>query len=256
MISQQTINQLHDMHLSFLAGDIKERQADASFCELSFDEQITVIVDREWHRRRSKRITDLIREGQFCCNSASVLEIDYAQERGLVKKQINELAACSYIENGHNIMIMGATGVGKSYLACALGTAACRNRYSCRYTRTPELLDQLAMARTDGSVRQIIQQYRKPRLLILDEWLITRISHGGLEDIFEIMECRNTEQRSTIFCSQIETSEWLAALGNSLMAESLMDRIIHSSYKIVLHGDSMRKKKGLKSIQASTAEMK
>ena len=112
------------------------------------------------------------------------------------------------------------------------------------------------MARTDGSVRQIIQQYRKPRLLILDEWLITRISHGGLEDIFEIMECRSTEQRSTIFCSQIETSEWLAALGNSLMAESLMDRIIHSSYKIVLHGDSMRKKKGLKSIQASTAEMK
>lgn len=76
MISQQTINQLHDMHLSFLAGDIKERQADASFCELSFDEQITVIVDREWHRRRSKRITDLIREGQFCCNSASVLEIE------------------------------------------------------------------------------------------------------------------------------------------------------------------------------------
>ncbi|WP_051484962.1 ATP-binding protein [Cloacibacillus evryensis] len=128
-------------------------------------------------------------------------------------------------------MIMGATGVGKSYLACALGTAACRNRYSCRYTRTPELLDQLAMAGTDGSVRQIIQQYRKPRLLILDEWLITRISHGGLEDIFEIMECRSTEQRSTIFCSQIETSEWLAALGNSLMAESLMDRIIHCSYK-------------------------
>ena len=113
MISQQTINQLHDMHLSFLAGDIKERQADASFCELSFDEQIAVIVDREWHRRRSKRITDLIREGQFCYNSASVLEIDYAQERGLVKKQINELAACSYIENGHNIMIMGATGVEK-----------------------------------------------------------------------------------------------------------------------------------------------
>ena len=250
MINQQTMNQLHDMHLSCLAVDLKERQADASFCELSFDEQISVIVDKEWHRRRSKRIADLIREGQFCYSNASVLEIDYAQERGLIKKQINELAACSYIENGNNIMIMGATGVGKSYLACALGAAACRSRYSCRYIRTPELLDQLAMAKADGSVRQIIQQYRKPRLLILDEWLITRMSQGGLEYIFEIMEYRSTEWRSTIFCSQIETSEWLAALGNSLMAESLMDRIIHCSHKIVLTGDSMRKKKGLKQNQA------
>lgn len=250
------MNQMHDMHLSYMASDIKERQADASFCELGFDEQITVIVDKEWHRRRSKRISDLTRESQFCYSSASVLDIDYSQERGLVKKQINELAACSYIENGQNIMIMGATGVGKSYLACALGTAACSNRYPCRYIRTPELLDQLAMARADGSVRQIIQQYRKPRLLILDEWLITQMSHGGLEDIFEIMECRSTEQRSTIFCSQIETSEWLAALGNSLMAESLMDRIIHCSHKIVLQGDSMRKKKGLRQIQEHRDTMK
>lgn len=236
------------MHLSYLARDIKERITEASFCELCFDEQITVIVDKEWHRRRDKRITDLIREGQFCYSSASILEINYAPERGLIKKQINELATGSYIENGHNIIIMGATGVGKSYLACALGISACRSRYSCRYIRTPDLLNQLAIARAGGSVRQIIQQYRKPRLLILDEWLISRINQAGLEDIFEIMECRSTEQRSTIFCSQIDTSEWLTALGNSLMAESLMDRVIHISHKIILQGDSMRKKNGLQQV--------
>lgn len=246
MVNQHTINQMHDMHLSYMAGDIKERMGDTSFCELGFEEQISAIIDKEWHRRRSRRITDLIREAQFCYSDASVLDIDYSKERGLVKKQINELAACSYIENGQNIIIMGATGVGKSYLACALGTAACSSRYSCRYIRTPELLDQLSIARAGGSVRQIIQQYRKPRLLILDEWLITHISQGSLEDIFEIMECRSTEESSTIFCSQIETSEWLTALGDTLMAESMMDRIIHCSHKIIVQGDSMRKKKGLR----------
>lgn len=246
MISQETFNQLYDMHLTALARDIKERHTQPSFTELGFDEQLTLLIDREWHRRRDRRTTDLIKAAHFCYGNASVQEVDYSNDRGLVKKQINEFAECSYIVNGQNIIIMGATGVGKSYLACALGISACRSRYSCCYVRTPNLLDELTIARAGGTARNIIQRYRKPKLLILDEWLISPMTQHGLEDVFEIMEYRSAEKSSTIFCCQVDTSEWLQMLGSSLMGESLMDRIIHISHRLVLNGDSMRKKYGLK----------
>lgn len=246
MISQETFSQLYDMHLSALARDIKERHTQPSFIELGFDEQLSLLIDKEWHRRRERRTADLIKAANFCYNNASVQELDYSVERGLTKKQINEFAECSYITSGHNIIIMGATGVGKSYLACALGISACRSRYTCRYVRTPNLLDELAIAKISGSTRQIIRQYAKPKLLILDEWLLTQVSSQGLEDIFEIIDCRSVEKSSTIFCSQIDVSEWLQMLGDSLIGEGLLDRVIHISHNLVLNGDSMRKKNGLK----------
>jgi DNA replication protein DnaC len=246
MINQTTMNQLHEMHLSYLAKDIRERIEDKSFMELSFEDQLTMLVDREWHRRKSRRITDLTRDASFCYKNASVTDIDYLPERNLDRRLINELACCGYIANGQNVIVMGATGVGKTYLACALGTAACRERYSARYARIPDLLEELSFAHSDGSYRNIIQPYRKVRLLILDEWLLRPLSADAAKEIFEIMECRSVGRLSTIFCSQFDTTEWLERTCNDLLGESLLDRIVHCSYKIVVSGESMRKRRGLK----------
>lgn len=242
MISQITLNQLRDMHLTSLAADIRERSESKGFTELTFDQQIEVLIDREWHRRKDNTACVHIREASFCYPSASALEIDYSEERGLEKRKINELVECGYLLHGRNIIIMGATGVGKTYLACALGTAACRNRYTCKYIRMPNLLDELALAREDGSFSKTIQRLSKVSLLILDEWLLNRMSSNNITDIFELFEYRYTMHKSTIFCTQIDVSEWMAALGNGLISESLLDRIIHNSESMLIAGDSMRKR--------------
>ena len=188
MINQTTMNQLHEMHLSYIAKDIRERVCEKSFMELSFEDQITTIVDREWHRRKDRKITELIRSAGLCYTNASAADIDYMAERKLDKRLINELSCCGYIMSGQNIIIMGATGVGKTYLACALGTAACRERYTTKYARIPSLLEELALAHTDGTYRKIIQPYRNVRLLILDEWLLSPLETQAAKEIFEIME--------------------------------------------------------------------
>ena len=243
MINQETLNQLREMRLTAMAADIRERCSQPAFLEMNFGEQMNVIVDREWHRRKEKNVREHVRQASFCYSHASAADIDYAPERGLDRKKINELDQCDYILNGSNVIIMGATGVGKTYLACALGNSACRSRYTCRYVRMPNLTDELGLAKDSGPFQKIIQQYTKPRLLILDEWLLNPLDENGVSNVFELMESRYSDRKSTIFCTQIDVPEWLSLLGNNLMAESIMDRIIHNAVKILLNGDSMRKRR-------------
>ena len=242
MISQTTIGQLRDMHLGHLAEDIRERCEQATFAELGFDAQIELLVDKEWHRRRDRNAIDRIRAAGFCYPTANILDIDYATERCLSKNNISLFAECGYLVNGRNLIIMGATGVGKTYLACALGVAACRARYGCRYMRMPNLTDELAIAKEDGSFWTLIKQYRKYPLLILDEWLFNPVTPKNIDDIFQLIEYRYSERRSTIFCTQIETTEWMTAMGEGSAAESLIGRIIYRADKILIKGDSMRKR--------------
>lgn len=242
MINQETLNQLREMHLTAMAADIRERCAQPSFLEMDFGRQMDMIVDKEWHRRKEKNVKEHIRQAMFCYSHASSTDIDYTPERGLDRRKINELDQCDYILNGANVIIMGATGVGKTYLACALGNSACRARYTCRYIRMPSLTDELELAKDSGIFQKTIQQYTKPKLLILDEWLLNPLSEHGIGNVFELMESRYSERKSTIFCTQIDVPDWLTLLGNNLLAESIMDRIIHNAVKILLKGDSMRKK--------------
>ena len=163
----------------------------------------------------------------------------------LVKTMIARLATCAYITEAHNVILMGATGTGKTYLACALGMAAVRNFMKVRYVRLPELFTELAIARGDGSFPKVIQQYKRPDLLILDEWLLYGLKETEARDLLEIIEARH-KVASTIFCSQFSVRGWQDKIGDPILADAICDRIVHDSYSLLVEGkESMRKRKGI-----------
>ena len=159
-------------------------------------------------------------------------------------EQILRLASCTYLQEAHNVIILGATGAGKTYLACALGMAASRSFYSVRYIRLPDLLVEISVARANGTYRDYMKKRRKEKLLILDEWLLYHLKEAEARDVLELVEARN-KVASTIFCSQYDTSEWHENLYDPTLADAICDRIIYNAYTIQIEGESMRKRKGI-----------
>ena len=175
-------------------------------------------------------------------------DIEYHADRNLDKAQIARLASCDYIIDHHNVMLLGATGSGKTYLACALGMAAVRKFLAVKYVRLPELLTELAIARGNGTYRKVVQQYKKPALLILDEWLLYPLKETEARDLLEIAETRY-KKASTIFCSQFDVPGWRDKIGDPILADAICDRIVHDSYPLVIDcKESMRKRKGVSEI--------
>jgi DNA replication protein DnaC len=246
MIDQMTIKKLHEMKLSSMAESFRQQMQDPTYAGLSFEERFGMIVDIEWSRRKNNRLTNLIQKAGFPESSACTENIEYTTDRKLDQAQIASLATCNYIQERHNIIILGAAGAGKSYLGCAFGVAACRNLFPAKYIRLPELLNDLAVARGEGIYKEAIYDYKKISLLILDEWLLMPLSSLEARDLLEIVEARY-KRASTIFISQFAPAGWHSKIGENTLADAILDRIVHDSYTICLGGqESMRKKKGLK----------
>jgi DNA replication protein DnaC len=246
MLDQMTINKLHELKLSTMAEAFRNQTQDQALSGLSFEERFGLIVDIEWAKRKNNRLTRLIRNAGFSESSACIENIDYTSDRKLDKTQISTLATCNYIQEKHNIIILGAAGAGKSYLGCAFGVAACRNFLPVKYIRLPELLDDLALARGQGTYKQMIKEYKRISLLVLDEWLLVTLSLLEARDLLEIVEARH-QRASTIFISQFAPQGWHSKIGDTTLADAILDRIVHTSYTILIEGkDSMRKKKGIK----------
>ena len=187
---------------------------------------------------------------KLCGPNACTEDIEYHADRNLDKTQIARLASCDYIAEHHNVMLLGATGSGKTYLACALGMAAVRRFLTVKYVRLPELLTELAIARSNGIFRKVIQQYKKPALLILDEWLLYPLKETEARDLLEIAEARY-KKASTIFCSQFDVPGWRDKIGDPILADAICDRIVHDSYPLVIDcKESMRKRKGVQESEA------
>jgi len=243
MMNEATINKLHDMKLTAMAEAFRRQLKENAIEALSFSERFGLLVDHEWDTRKNNRLKRLIQRADFPISGACMEDIEYRSDRKLNKEHLLQLAACSYIIEKHNIIILGATGAGKTYLGCALGMAACRNFFSVKYIRLPELLDELSVARGEGIFQKVIQTYKKLDLLILDEWLLSPLNDCERRDLLEIVEARRT-RCSTVFSSQFNPAGWRQRIGEGPLSESILDRIIHDSYTIVIEGEeSMRKRK-------------
>jgi len=244
MLTDNTVTKLHEIRLGIMAQHFQQQLLNPVMNEMAFEERFGILVDAEWAARKSNRLKRLIKNANYSISGACIEDIAYHADRKLDKTLVSRLASCSYIHENHNVIIMGATGAGKTYLACALGIAANRNFFAVRYARLPDLLIELALARADGTYRKVIQQYTQLKLLILDEWLLFPLKETEGRDLLEIIEARRN-QGSTIFCSQFDVDVWYGKIGEPALAETVCDRIVHSSYTIVLSGDSMRKRNSI-----------
>ncbi|MFD1068299.1 IS21-like element helper ATPase IstB, partial [Oceanobacillus locisalsi] len=233
MTTDNTLTKLTDMRMAAMAETFREQLKDASYQEMSFEDRFGLLVDIEWTRRQNNKLDRLIKAAEFRDSQACIENIEYHSDRKLDKTQILRLATGHYIEECHNIILMGASGNGKTYLACAFGIAACRQLYRVKYIRLPDLLDELAIARGEGTYRKTMKKYKKINLLILDEWLLTPLKETEARDLLEIVEARH-QNASTIFCSQFDPRGWHEKIGEITLADAILDRIVHDSYPIMI----------------------
>jgi len=245
MLANTTADRLREMKMSVMAKHFNRQLTDPKAQELLFEERFGLLVDAEWVARKNNRLTRLIRSAGYPYTDASMEDIEYRPDRGLDKALLTRLAACAYVREKHNIILLGASGGGKTYVASALGMAANREFMTAKYIRLPELLGELAIARAEGTYRKVFKAYKQVNLLILDEWLLYALKEHESRDLLEIVEARY-KKGSTIFCSQFDVAGWHEKLGDAPMADAICDRIVHDSHIIVIRGgDSMRKHKGL-----------
>ncbi|WP_205626715.1 IS21-like element helper ATPase IstB [Tetragenococcus halophilus] len=251
MINEETLRKLTEMKMSAMAEAYKEQMGTPDFQDMPFEDRLNLLVDQEYSRRKSNKLQRLIKQAKFSDPSAAVEDIEYHADRHLDKPLLLELASGNYIQHHLNIIIMGASGSGKTWLSNALGVQACRQYYKVKYVRLPELLDEFLVAKNeaDGSFRKLITKYKKVDLLIIDEWLLTTLPEEYVYTLFEIIEAR-LKTTSTIFCSQTAPEGWYENLEDALVADAILDRIVHDSYKVLLDGEiSMRERHGLGAIK-------
>lgn len=245
MTNESTLSKLNEMRMSAMAETYREQLRSPDYQELSFEDRFSLLVDIEWARRQNNKLDRLIKSAQLRDSQSSIEDIEYHPDRKLDKSQILRIATGHYIEEHHNIILKGASGNGKTYLACAFGIAACRQFYKVKYTRLPDLLDELAVARGEGIFRKVMKQYKSVNLLILDEWLLTPLKGHEARDLLELVEARH-RNGSTIFCSQFDPRGWHEKIGEDTLADAILDRIVHDSYSILIDGKtSMRERHGI-----------
>lgn len=243
MMDEQTHDKLTTMKLPGMAAAFIELTREAPSNERTFGEKVGYMVDAEWTSRENRRMARLIRSAKLT-SDASLEDIWTSPERGIEKSTIRELASCRWIEQRQNVICVGKTGCGKSYLAAALAQAACRHGYRALFARVPRLLQELAIARADGTYVKVLARLAKLNVLVLDDFLIAPLKDAERRDLLEILEDRY-EHSSTVITSQLPTADWHAALGDPTLADAICDRVIHNAHVFTPKGPSGRKRKAL-----------
>ena len=248
MIHEQTKEKLSVMKLRGMLSALRQFEERGGVQDLSPADFLGLLVDTEWTERENRKLTQLRRQAHFPL-AATVEEIDYLHPRGLKKSKMIELISCQWIALRQNLILTGPTGVGKTYLPCALGEKACREGYRVLYTRAPRLFGDLYQAKADGSYRRVLQRLAKVELLIIDDLGCSALEGIERQDLREILEDRYSIS-STIVTSQLDPKDWHSFIGDETLADAICDRLVHNAHRLKLNGESLRKKKGLKAKEA------
>ncbi|RYZ67903.1 MAG: AAA family ATPase [Proteobacteria bacterium] len=243
MITEETIHKMMAMKLHTMARAFRELVDGPPSHDLSFEEKLAMMVDREWQDRDNRRLARRLKEARLPVD-ASLEDALCDPARGLDKPTTRQLATCAWVRAKQNVIIVGPTGVGKSFVGAALAHAACRQGFRALCVRTPRLLHDLGVARADGSYRSELQRYARFDVLILDDFLIAPMKDSERRDLLEVLEDRY-DKSSTVVTSQLPTKTWHETLADPTIADAICDRLVHNAHLVALRGASMRKKKGI-----------
>lgn len=245
MLNEPTLDKLRAMRLAGMADAWLEQQNASDTRRLDFDERFGMLVDAEYLHRENRRLGRRLKEAKLRVGAACIEDFENPQQRGLDKALLRQLGTCRWIDEHLNVVITGATGVGKTYLACALGQRACRRGYRVVYRRTPRFIDELTLARADGTLARLLKRLTRIDLLVLDDWGLTPLRDQDRRDLLEVIDDRDNA-RSTLLASQIPVDKWHDYLGDPTIADAIADRLLHSAHRIVVKGPSRRKTRAKK----------
>jgi len=239
MLTEQTLEKLSAMKLHGMAGYLRGWLEKAPDKDVSATQLVGLLADAEWVYRENKSAPGRLQHAKLR-QQACLEDIDYSHARGLTKAQVMELATSKWVESKQNVLLTGPTGVGKSFLACALGQKACRDGYSVVYRRASRLFDELAQARADGTHPQALKRLAKAQVLILDDFGLEPLGAAERKELLEVLEDRY-QAGSTVVTSQLEPKDWHAIIGDVTLADAILDRLVHNAHRIELKGESQRK---------------
>ena len=240
MLHHPTLEKLQTLRLSGMHKALTEQMNMPDIDTLSFEERLGLLADREMTERQDRRLKTRLRQAKLKHN-ACIEDIDYGPPRGLDKALMLQLSSCRWVHEGLNLIINGPTGVGKTWIACALAHKACREGYSALYLPLPRLFEQLTLAHADGRYPKLMASFAKTDLIVLDDWGLTKLTAEQRQDLLELLEDRHAN-RSTIVTSQVPVDHWHEIIGNPTLADAILDRLVHNAYRIHLKGESMRKR--------------
>ena len=240
MLNQPTIEKLHSMKLFGMAEAFRMQLETATDNQLSFEERFALLIDQQWLWKENRALTRRLRSARL--KERGVIEdVDYKHPRGLDRKLMRSLGSSEWVNQHQNILLLGPTGIGKSWLACALAQKACRDGFTVLHKRTPELFRELAVAHVDGSFGRLLLKFSKVDVLVLDDFGMAPLKDAERRDLLEMCDDRY-QRRSTILTSQVPVAHWHEQIGDATVADSILDRLVHNAFRIELNGESMRKK--------------
>lgn len=242
MLNTQTTHKLRALKLTGMLEAIESQAAQPDLVSLSFDERFGLLVDYEYSFRENRRLARLLKDAKLKHQQACIEDVDFNPRRGFDKSYLMTLSNCDWIQKRQHLIFTGPAGAGKTWLACAYGHQACRQGLSVIYKRVPRLLEELKIARGDGSIVKFRSQLAKVSVMILDDWGMVPIDGMGLHDLLELVDDR-VNTGSLIITSQLPVSTWHEYLGEPTIADAILDRIVHNAHKIEVNGESMRRSK-------------